>query len=268
MRIAAVQFEPQFGKIEDNIVKATHLMTNVRADLFVLPELCFTGYTFKSQEEATSLSESASDGISITRMKELASRIKAAVVFGFPERAKTTLYNSCAFVAPDGTTKIYRKLHLFLNEKDFFKPGDLGPVLVDYSGVRLGLIICFDWIFPEISRSLALAGAHILCHPANLVMPHCQGAMVTRCLENRVFAITANRIGREIRGGSDNKFTGRSQITSPNGLVLFRGSEDKEEVGVADIDYVDSENKNVNAKNNLWADRRPEYYKNYGQENA
>ena len=266
MRIAAVQFEPKFGHIDDNITRAVTLMTNVKADLFVLPELCFSGYTFKSKEEVISLSESASDGHSIARMKELASSNKAGIVFGFPEKTDKGLFNSCAFIPPYGEPVIYRKLHLFLNEKEFFMPGDLGPVVVDYKGAKLGLMVCFDWIFPEMARTLALSGAHILCHPANLVMPFCQSAMVTRCLENRVFAVTANRIGREFRGGYDNKFTGRSQITSPKGQILFRGSEDKEEVGVADIDFVESEDKAVNARNNLWADRRPEFYKKYGEE--
>ena len=266
MRIAAVQFDSQFGHIDDNIAKATALMTNVKADLFVLPELCFSGYTFKSSGEAESLAESAAEGHSVIRMRELASRIKAGIVYGFPEKTESGLFNSCAFIPPDGDPVIYRKLHLFLNEKDIFLPGDMGAVIADYRGIKLGLMICFDWIFPEMARTLALSGTHILCHPANLVMPYCQSAMVTRCLENRVFAVTANRIGREFRGGTDNKFTGRSQITSTKGQVLFRGSEDKEEVGVADIDFVDSENKAVNAKNNLWADRRPEFYKRYGEE--
>jgi predicted amidohydrolase len=84
--------------------------------------------------------------------------------------------------------------------------------------------------------------------------------MITRCLENRIFALTANRIGRETRGGFDNKFTGKSQIIGPQGQVIFRGSDDKEEVGVADINYRESENKAINARNNLWDDRRPEYY--------
>jgi predicted amidohydrolase len=266
MRIATVQFEPQFGRVDDNIARAIALISNIKADLFVLPELCFSGYTFKSQDEAESLAEPAVKGKSIDRMRELSSRIRAAIVFGFPEKAERGLFNSCAFVPPDGDPVIYRKLHLFLDEKEFFLPGDLGAIIADYRGVKLGLMICFDWIFPEMARTLALSGAHILCHPANLVMPHCQGAMVTRCLENRVFAVTANRIGREFRGGFDNKFTGRSQITSTKGQVLFRGSEDKEEVGVADIDFVESENKAVNARNNLWADRRPEFYKKYGEE--
>jgi predicted amidohydrolase len=260
MRVAVLQLSPHFGKVEQNMSRATELITSIKADLFVLPELCFTGYTFRSYDEALSLAESAMDGMLISGMSRLAARTEAGIVFGFPERVDNGIYNSCAFLAPDGGKHIYRKLHLFMHEKDWFLPGDRKPAAVNHHGCRLGLMICFDWIFPETVRCLALLGSHIICHPANLVLPYCQAAMVTRSLENRVFSLTANRVGRETRGGYDFKFTGRSQIISPRGEVLFRASDDKEELGVADIDFRESENKSVNEKNNIWADRRPEFY--------
>ena len=88
-------------------------------------------------------------------------------------------------------------------------------------------MICFDWFFPETARSLALLGADIIAHPANLVLPYCQKAMITRCLENRVFAVTANRIGQEKRGEDDFQFTGASQIISYDGKVLSSAPNDK-----------------------------------------
>lgn len=270
MRIAVVQFDPAFGKVEQNIARATELITTVKADLFVLPELCFSGYTFKSRDEAFLLSESPDTGLSITRIKDLSSKIGAAIVFGFPERDEQSIYNSCALVAPNGSAHVYRKLHLFMHEKKWFSTGDRPPEVVEFRGCRIGMMICFDWIFPETARTLALKRAHLICHPANLVLPFCQAAMVTRSLENRVFTATANRVGRETRGGFDLKFTGRSQIISFRGQVLFRGSDDKDGLGIADIDYRESEDKSVNELNNLWADRRPELYQNelYGQEES
>ena len=260
MRIAVVQLSPHFGKVEQNIIRATELINNLKADLFVLPELCFTGYTFRSKDEALTLSEPADRGFSIIRMRELSAKIGAAIVFGFPERSDKGIYNSAALVLPDGGHHVYRKLHLFMYEKDWFFPGDKPSSIIEFRGARLGIIICFDWIFPESARTLALDGAQVICHPANLVLPYCQAAMITRCLENRVFAITANRVGRETRGDFDFKFTGRSQIVSPHGQIFFKAQEDKEEVGVADIDYRESDNKWVNEKNNLWEDRRPIFY--------
>jgi len=121
-------------------------------------------------------------------------------------------------------------------------------------------MICFDWIFPEAARVLALKGAEVICHPANLVLPWCQRAMVTRSIENRVFIVTANRIGGEKREGRELKFTGGSQITSPVGELLCQASEEGEEVGVVDIDPSIAKDKAITEENDLFSDRRPELY--------
>jgi predicted amidohydrolase len=96
---------------------------------------------------------------------------------------------------------------LFFGEKScneealWFCPGDRDFPVFDIGPCKIGIMICFDWFFPESMRILSLKGADVICHSANLVLPFCQDAMVTRCLENHVFAITANRIGMENRGG-------------------------------------------------------------------
>jgi predicted amidohydrolase len=228
--------------------------------LFVLPELCFSGYTFTSKEEVYELSEGAGAGPAFREMAKLAMDIKSAIVFGFPERSGDDLYNSCAMITPGSNYYIYRKLHPFMHEKEWFKPGDKPLDIYEVNGCRIGLMVCFDWRFPEVARTLALKGAHVLCHPANLVMPHCQAAMVTRCLENRVFAITANRTGRESRGRFEHAFTGSSQIVDPRGNVIATATKDKDEVIIADIDYRESEDKAVTPNNDIWADRRPDFY--------
>ncbi|MDW7682147.1 MAG: nitrilase-related carbon-nitrogen hydrolase, partial [bacterium] len=125
---------------------------------------------------------------------------------------------------------------------------------------KIGVMICFDWIFPEASRTLAKLGADIICHPSNLVLPYCQNAMVTRCLENRVFAITANRIGTEKRGGEKLSFTGASQITAYNGEILHRCDRDNEQLVVIEIDPILARNKTITQNNNIFDDLRPEFY--------
>jgi predicted amidohydrolase len=260
MRVAFVQFNPQFGRISDNIEKATSLMVSIDADLIVLPELSFSGYVFTSRDEASSMAESVPDGFTMKRMAELSARLDCGIIYGFPEYHKGNLYNSCAFVSPGSEIEVYRKLHLYYYEKDWFEAGDKPLNVFEFRGCRIGMMICYDWIYPEVARTLALRGAHLICHPANLVMSHCQNAMITRCLENRIFTLTANRIGREARGEFDFEFTGESQILSPEGKILYRASKDKEEYGVADIDTRASENKVMNLKNDLWKDRRAEFY--------
>jgi len=261
MRVVAVQFQPEFGNIQGNIDKAYSMIENIEADLFVLPELCFTGYTFTSKEEALGLSESAKEGFTLNQIREFASRKGAGIIYGFPENDEGTLYNSCIMVTPEEETYLYRKLHLYYYEKDWFTPGNLPLSVFDFRGGRIGMMICFDWYFPETCRTLALRGAQLICHPSNLVMSFCQQSMITRCLENAVFSVTANRIGREKRGDFDFHFTGKSRIVTPKGEVLYSGSEDKEEIGIADINLQESDNKKVNFKNDLWADRRPEFYR-------
>ena len=84
--------------------------------------------------------------------------------------------------------------------------------------------------------------------------------MVTRCLENRVFAATANRVGRENRGGFNLSFIGSSEIVSPSGNILKRLERDEIGVAVVEIDLSEATSKKINAYNDLLVQRRPEQY--------
>jgi predicted amidohydrolase len=163
-------------------------------------------------------------------------------------------------VSGGGVEGCYRKIHLFNREKLWFSPGDQTPPVFDIGWCRVGLMICFDWIFPETARTLAIAGADLIAHPSNLVLPYCQNAMVTRCLENRLFAVTANRIGCERRGSDEFCFTGSSQITGPKGGILHRATEEDAEVAVMEIDPKSSREKTLNPHNHLLEDRRIDLY--------
>ena len=260
MKAAFVQFEPAFGEKERNINRSIEIMKSAEADIFVLPELCFTGYAFNSRKEAEYFAETVPEGESISKMKDFAKSKKAAIAFGLAERVENKIYNACVFIGKNGEYANYRKIHLFQYEKLWFDSGAERPQVIEYQGNRFGMMICFDWIFPEISRRLALEGAQIILHPANLVLPYCQDAMVTRSIENRVFSITANRIGVEKRGPYNYEFTGKSQIISPQGVRLKAASQSKEEIGIADINIGESDNKSLNEFNNIWDDRHPELY--------
>ena len=98
---------------------------------------------------------------------------------------------------------------------------------------KIGILVCFDWIFPETWRVLALQGADIVCHPSNLVLPgFAQKAVPVHALMNRMYVVTANRVGTE----RDLTFTGMSVIADPAGEVLVRGSERECHVGIATVD--------------------------------
>ena len=170
------------------------------------------------------MSERVPDGPTTQACIELARQHRMHLVVGLPEQAGGQCYNSAIVVGPSGFLGSYRKTHLFCEETLFFSPGDSGFRVWDIGQARIGVMICFDWYYPESARTLALQGAEILCHPSNLVLPHCPDAMVTRSLENRVFSITANRIGQEARGGKPPlTFIGKSEVVSPTGRILSKG---------------------------------------------
>jgi len=261
MRIAFAQFRITFGDPDWNRGRSGELISSSDADLIVLPELCTTGYAFKSRDEAASLAESAHDGASVTLWKRLAAQKNLHIVAGIAEKEGDKLFNSAVLLCPSGEVHVYRKTHLFFQEKLWFDPGDTGFPVFDTALARIGIMICFDWIFPESCRTLALAGADIICHPANLVLPYCQDAMVTRCLENHVFAVTANRTGSESRSGVQFNFTGRSRIISPLGEVLEEATERDDSVQTANVDISVARNKQLSDYNDLFKDRRPEFYR-------
>jgi len=260
MRIGFVQFDVRFGDADWNLGKTSEAIGSVEADLVVLPELCTSGYLFTSQQEAAEAAEPADNGPAVQCWRRIAASRNVHIVAGMAERAGEHIYNSAVLVRPSGEVEIYRKTHLFDREKLWFTPGDSGFNVFDIGEARVGLMICFDWIFPESCRTLALNGAEIICHPANLVMPYCQDAMVTRCIENRVFSITANRTGIERRGGLEFRFTGRSRIIGPYGDVLAEGPQRDEAVQVVEVDPSQARNKALGEHNNLFDDRRPDMY--------
>ncbi|MFX1525806.1 MAG: nitrilase-related carbon-nitrogen hydrolase [Promethearchaeota archaeon] len=261
MRVGYVQTSPIFGDKEQNFEQVRKLIANKKADLLVLPELFATGYTFISKDETSSLAEAPS-GLTGQFLIEIAKRSGAVVVGGYVEKEADKIYNSALIVSRDGIIDSYRKVHLYYKEKLWFSPGDKPLSIFNVDDTKIGVMICFDWIFPETTRSLALLGAEIIAHPANLVLPYCQNAMVTRCLENRVFAITSNRIGEEIRGSDQFKFTGKSQITSFNGEILSSAPIDETYIDFNEIDIKFARDKKLNEYNDLFKDRRKNLYFN------
>ena len=260
MKVGYLQTNPIFGEKEQNFNEIEKLVANLKADLIVLPELLATGYTFISKEEAVSLAENI-NGITSQFLLKIAKNTGAVIIGGFVEKEGNKIYNSAMIVSNKGVIGTYRKIHLYYKEKLWFSPGNKPLKVFKVNGVNIGIMICFDWFFPETARTLALLGADIIAHPANLVLPYCQKAMVTRCLENRIYAVTANRIGEEIRGEDNFVFTGASQITSYDGQILSSAPVDKIYSGFAEIDIEKVRDKKLNNFNDIFEDRRKNFYK-------
>jgi predicted amidohydrolase len=262
MKVGYYQFDPVFGDVARNLDKVANKLSSVRCDLMVLPELFASGYQFVSKDEVAALAEPVPDGATTTRLCEVARERSMHIVAGLPERDGHRCYNSAVVVGPEGVIGCYRKTHLFFEETQFFTPGDSGFQVWDIGAATIGVMVCFDWFYPESARALALNGADIICHPSNLVLPHCPEAMVTRCLENHVFSITANRTGSERRGGKKKlTFIGRSEVVTPRGKILQRAPSNREKLAVVEIDPKEARDKSLNPYNDLLLDRRTALYR-------
>jgi predicted amidohydrolase len=260
MRIGYFQFRPIFGRVERNLEVVLRGLDSAEADLLVLPELAFTGYNFADREEVMRFAEDPSDSATVTTLADLCRRKAFHLVTGFTEKRGDQVFNSALLIGPAGLRHVYRKIHSFNNEKLWFDEGDTPLDVVDVQGVPVGIMICFDWAFPEVTRTLALRGAQVICQPSNLVLGFCQQTMLTRCLENAVFAITANRYGADRRPHGRLRFTGKSQIAAPGGELLHCGPSQREELYITEIDPALALDKHITPLNDLLADRRPEFY--------
>jgi len=259
MRIAYLQFAPALADPAETLRRLDELWPQAAsADIVVLPELSNSGYNFESRKQAFETAEPAADGPFTDYLTRVCRTRDFHVVAGLNELADGQLYNSSILVGPDGVEGVYRKLHLFWNEKDLFQSGDLGVTVFEVRGLRLAMLICFDWAFPEVWRSLALQAVDLVCHPCNLVLPgFAQRAIPGYALTNRYYVVTANRFGSE----RDLTFTGLSQISSPQGLVLSSAPADSPCVHLVDADLSLCRLGQITPRNHLLHDRRPEVYR-------
>lgn len=265
MKAGFYQFNPVFGNKKRNLAAVADAFDGIDAELMVLPEFFATGYQFISMDEVAHLAEEVPSGETTEALVGLSKKHGIYIVGGLPERDKELFYNSAVITGPEGFIGVYRKTHLFFEEKLWFTPGDTGFKVFHTDIGAVGIMICFDWYFPESMRSLALQGAQVIAHPSNLVLPHCPAAMPIRCLENKVFAVTANRIGTEQRKeGLSLTFIGMSQIVAPDATIIARASEKDNSIMVADINPERALNKAINPYNDLFKDRRPEMYEILG----
>jgi predicted amidohydrolase len=259
LRIAVVQQDIKLFRQRDNIDKTHQLIKDIDADIFVLPELYDTGYLFNSREEAMNNIEEFEENPGLEFIKQISKKKKCIVYAGIAEKKRHKLFNSAIFVNNGDLIEVYRKKHLFNTEKEIFDKDHSPLRVIHVNGVRFGLMICFDWIFPEMARSLTRLGSQVILHCANLVLPFCPNSMITRSVENRVYSITSNRTGVDINKDKKAEFIGSSQCISPSGEIHFRAGRE-EGVFITDIDPKLSDNKSINPYNDLLNDLRDDLY--------
>lgn len=254
--VAVVQFAPLLGNVGGNIQQLEALLQGVQADVIVLPELASSGYAFADKAEAIKAAEPLAGSSFISFLTHTAHKKGCSIVSGFNELDGSSLYNTAVLVTASGLVGKYRKIHLFWNEVDLFEPGDVGLPVFDIGSLRLGILICFDWMFPEVWRILALKGADLIAHPSNLVLPYCQQAVAVHALCNRVYVATANRIGTE----RNLTFTGGSLVASPLGEKVIEAPVNGSFSASCSMDLSLTREKKITPRNTLAESRRPDCY--------
>lgn len=264
MKVAIVQFKPNFKQLESNLEYIKNKSEDVDADLVCFPEMATSGYFFISRDELRPFTFDFSSEI-IQTFQDISTKFNRIIIFGFPERSGEKYFNSAAIIFPEeGLSCVYRKTHLFYKEKLIFDPGDTGYFVKFYRtfDLNLGVMICYDWRFPEASRSLAILGADLIACPSNLITKVWTTAIPTRALENHLYFMVANRIGVEINNNEQVEFNGKSGIWNYNGELITLASPTDEQVLICEIEPAKSRSKKINAFNDVFADRRPEMYIN------
>jgi 5-aminopentanamidase len=233
--VACGQFAPVPGAVQRNIESMRTLARQAAAagaGILVLPELCLCGYP--PAEAARGWAVSA-QGPQVGQAAACARDLGIAVCFGFAEAGTDSrLYNSMAFVDRTGSVRaVYRKVHLWVTEKEWATPGSGFPSLVDGT-LQLGMWICYDTRFPETARTLTRAGATLgLVGSAWFGPPdEWELAVRARALDNGIFVAGASVLGSF--GAAP--FRGASLIADPHGRVLARAREGAEEVICAEYD--------------------------------
>jgi len=265
MQVAVAQIDPQLGEKERNLATCVARMEEAAAagaQLLVLPECAIPGYMFGSGDEALPFAEEI-PGPSTEALERECARLGLHVVCGLLERDGDALRNAAVLVGPDGLIGTYRKTHLpFLGVDRFVVPGDALPVFDTPLG-RIGIEICYDLRFPEVTRSLALQGADMVAHPTNFPMAaKIQTELITvaRAAENRIYLLTANRCGKERWG----EFCGRSQIVDPYGTRLAETDERTETLLLGEVDVGKARDKDYVVPGEyelyLFGHRRPDLY--------
>lgn len=185
------------------------------AELLITPEMFITGYVVGDGLPALAARDF------LEPVRALAARLGMALLVGGPELADGGVYNAAYFVDDHGVVlSCYRKSHLFGElDRSQFLPGEELFSLIEFRGVRIATMICYDVEFPEVVRAAALAGAHLVAVPTAQMEPFAfvaEQLVRTRAWENQVYVAYVDHDGSE----EDLTYVGRSSIVAPDATVL------------------------------------------------
>ncbi|PLX14571.1 MAG: carbon-nitrogen hydrolase [Marinilabiliales bacterium] len=256
-KIAQIQFKPILGNINLNTANAEKLISKCNnSDIIILPELSDTAYNFPDRNYAIEVSHKVNENPFAKMLMNKSEEMNTCIISGICEKEGQYLFNSSIIVSKGKILGLYRKIHLFMNEKDIFEAGDGLLDIYKIGDIKIGMQICFDYLFPEPWRILAQKKADIIAHPSNLVTYNAFKVVPALSIMNKVFIATTNRIGTE----RDLNFAGKSFLCNPNGEIIAEASKLKEEIILSEIDFKLSRNKMITSRNHVFNDLRPDSY--------
>ncbi|MGY5870951.1 MAG: nitrilase-related carbon-nitrogen hydrolase [Candidatus Thorarchaeota archaeon] len=255
--VTLIQMSCKEGDRESNFARAREFLKNHKpsegVDFIVLPELFAIGFRHEDyDQEGAGVPGSTSEFLS-----EIAKEHGAYVFATDVEKNGEKYYNTLAAANPSGEiVGTYRKIHPFQEERDVFD-GGTSIVLMECGGIKVGVQICYDVRFPEISRRLALEGAEILIIPAAFPDPrnsHWNTLVQARAVENQVYVAAVNRVGFGFDGKT---YFGHSQFIDPWGVVLTRiNSEERTITSKGNTEMIETVRNQITC----YADRSPTGY--------
>lgn len=223
MRIGFIQYAVSKNRAE-NIRKARRFSAGMDAEIILLPELADCGYLFDGREQLWEAARTLGENEFIGELKGVSAKKGCAVVAGVAEREGEKLYNSAVILDRGVLVGVYRKMHLTDYEKGIFDRGETNAVF-PAQGIKLGVQICFDLWFPEISRVQLLQGADLFCVLANFGGETTYDIAGTRAVENLTPLILCNRVGEERSAKDEAVFLGRSTVVDGEGRHVIRGRD-------------------------------------------
>ena len=258
--MAIISARPKIADKKSNLEIMENYIKKIKADFYVFGELFLSGYRCK--DEFRNLAETI-NAPSVNHIKKIAEEKKCYIVFGMPLRdnkIKGLIHNAAILVHPNGKVDHYNKWFLPtfgpFEEKIFFDEGEEINVFKTKFG-KVGLLICYDIFFPEITKALSLQGADILiCISASpsTTRKYFETLIPARAIENTAFVIYVNLVGTQ----EDLVLWGGSQIYDPLGKLLIRAPYFKESIVTYEIDL--DHLKTVRANRPVIRDIRPEIY--------
>lgn len=222
MKLELVQLAGRDGDVAYNLQRTLAAIASCApgTDIVVFPEAQISG--FLNRQNIAELAEPL-DGPSVRALIQAARERDVAVVAGLIENDGGRYYNTSLFITPDGLALHYRKTHLWISEPGLVLPGDRYATL-EWRGVRIGLLICYDTEFPESARALAALGAELILVSDGNMHPYGHvhhTSIAARALENQLFAVVVNRVCED--GGE--VYAGGSAVVDPFGRRLFEAGE-------------------------------------------